>query len=136
MGNAQAAVDVFGAVRERCKDCSESLLGYAIASSRVRDFNSAKTAFKEILNQDPNHPGALYYLALIENYGNKRPDKAIELLTTLVKDTNQRDLDIKRKGNVLLRRLQASEYAKKEKNQSLQQSLENNGGLMPVKDVP
>jgi tetratricopeptide (TPR) repeat protein len=136
LGNAKSAVDVFGAVRQRCGDCMESLVGFAIASSRTRDFKAAKDAFAKVLDKDKNHPGSLYYLALIENYGQKRPDKAIALLTRLVKDTSQRDMNIKRKGNALLRRLQANEYAKQEKSNRPLPDFDGANELIPVSDKP
>lgn len=136
LGNAQSAVDVFGAVRQRCNDCTESLVGFAVASSRTRDFKAAKDAFSKVLEKDTNHPGALYYLALIENYGQKRPDRAITLLSKIIKDTSQRDMDTKRKANALLRRLQANDYAKQEKNKNYLPKAEQLDALVPVSVQP
>lgn len=136
LGNAQSSVDVFGAVRQRCNDCVESLVGFAVASSRTRDFKAAKDAFSKVLEKDKNHLGALYYLALIENYGQKRPDRAMTLLSKIIKDTSQRDMDIKRKANALLRRLQANEYAKQDTKKKYRPKARGSDALVPVSDKP
>jgi tetratricopeptide (TPR) repeat protein len=122
LGQAKAAQEVFETLKERCLDCNEANLGYAIASSRMRQFGKSEKALNTILKRDKNNPEALYYLAIIENYGRKRPKKALDILAKVVADPNDRALAVKRKANFLLRRLQASQYARNPKKQQIDDS--------------
>ena len=111
MANASAARDVFQIVRDRCGDCVESLLGYGIAASRLKDFDNAEKTFETILSKSPNNLTAKYYLALILNYGKKKPQEAVAILENLLEDDSKSNLEIKRKANFLMRRLEAQLYA-------------------------
>jgi tetratricopeptide (TPR) repeat protein len=111
MGNAEGARDVFKIVADRCGYCVEALLGYGIASSRLQDFKAAGQTFNRILENDPGNEEAQYYQALVAVYGDKDHDRAINLLSELVERPGQQNLEIKRKANFLLRRLEARTYA-------------------------
>lgn len=122
LGQSKAAKDVFETLQVRCLNCDEANLGYAIASSRLRQFADAEKALNIILKRDRNNPDALYYLAIIENYGKKRPDQAMALLNKVVSEPSDRSLDVKRKANFLLRRLQAAQFARNPKKQQTNDS--------------
>jgi tetratricopeptide (TPR) repeat protein len=111
MGNAEAARDIFQAVRPRCGDCAEAMMGYGIASSRLRDFAKAEEVFSEVLKRDPHSAHARFYLALVAKYGRNDNQGAITHLTALVEDPEIKNLEMQRKGNFLLRRIQAEVYA-------------------------
>lgn len=111
MGNAEAARDIFQAVRPRCGDCSEAMLGYGIALSRLRDFAKAEEVFGEILKRDPHSAYARFYLALVAKYGRNDNKGAITHLTALVEDPEIKNVEMQRKGNFLLRRIQAEVYS-------------------------
>jgi tetratricopeptide (TPR) repeat protein len=111
MGNAEAARDIFQAVRPRCGDCSEAMLGYGIALSRLRDFAKADEVFSEILKRDPHSAYARFYLALVAKYGRNDNKGAITHLTALVEDPEIKNVEMQRKGNFLLRRIQAEVYS-------------------------
>ncbi|WP_176736976.1 tetratricopeptide repeat protein [Oligoflexus tunisiensis] len=111
MGNAEAARDIFQAVRPRCGDCTEAMMGYGIASSRLRDFAKAEEVFNEILSRDPHSAYALFYLGLVARYGRNDKQAAITHLTALVEDPEIKNIEMQRKGNFLLRRIQAEVYS-------------------------
>jgi tetratricopeptide (TPR) repeat protein len=111
MGNAEAARDIFQAVRPRCGDCIEAMMGYGIASSRLRDFAKAEEVFNEILKRDAHNPYARFYLALVARYGRNDNKAAISHLTALVEDPEIKNVEMQRKGNFLLRRIQAEVYS-------------------------
>jgi len=110
MGNAEAARDIYQAVRTRCDDCSEATLGYGIALSRLRDFSKAEVVFTDILKKDPHSPYARFYLALVAKYGRNDNKAAMTQLTALLEDTEVKNVEMRRKSNFLLRRIQAEVY--------------------------
>jgi tetratricopeptide (TPR) repeat protein len=111
MGNAEAARDIFQAVRPRCGDCNEAMMGYGIALSRLRDFAKAEEVFSEVLKRDAHSAYARFYLALVAKYGRNNNDDAITHLTALVEDPEIKNVEMQRKGNFLLRRIQAEVYS-------------------------
>ncbi len=134
MANATAARDVFRIVQQRCGDCVEALLGYGIASSRLKDFEQAEETFAKILKQSPNHLTAKYYLALVVNYGKKKPQEAVAILENLLEDSSDENLEIKRKANFLMRRLEAQLYADLQIREKAQQLLDSNSDMITVLD--
>jgi len=62
------------------------------------------------------HIEAQYYLALISTYGRQDEPRAIKLLANLLENPRNQNLEIKRKANFLLRRLEARKYAPRSKN--------------------
>jgi tetratricopeptide (TPR) repeat protein len=110
MGNAQAARDIFQAVRTRCDDCMEATMGYGIALSRMQEYKKAESAFLEVLQKDPHSAYARFYLALVAKYGRNDNKTAIAYLTALLEDTEVKNVEIQRKSNFLLRRIQAQVY--------------------------
>lgn len=113
MANASAAKDVFRIVSRRCNQCNEALIGYGIASSQRGDYDDAEAAFQQILKRNPDNAEAQYYLAIIATYGRNDDRRAMRLLSNLLKSPNDDNLEIKRKGNFLLRRLEAKHHASK-----------------------
>lgn len=111
MGNAKAARDIFQAIQSRCGDCTESLMGYGIASSRLRDFAKAEQVFAEVLKRDAHDAYARFYLALVAKYGRNDNKTALTHLTALVEDPDIKNVEMQRKGNFLLRRIQAEVYS-------------------------
>ncbi|MCX6132112.1 MAG: tetratricopeptide repeat protein, partial [Proteobacteria bacterium] len=110
MGNATGARDVFQAVQSRCGDCTEAVMGYGIALSRLREFAKAESVFSGLLKKDPHSAYARYYLALVAKYGRNDNKTAINNLTALVEDPEVKNLEMRRKANFLLRRIQAQVY--------------------------
>ena len=131
MGNAAAAQDVFKIVQDRCDNCTAALLGFGVASSRVRDFDEARDAFERIIDKEPNHLRAKYYIAVVENYGFSRKKKAVSLLAEVLEDTSSKQLEIKRQANFLMRRVQAQIYAEK-KSQAVALEIENEAKDMEI----
>jgi tetratricopeptide (TPR) repeat protein len=111
MGNALAARDIFQAVRGRCGDCMEATMGHGIALSRLQEFKKAEDAFLEVLKKDPHSAYARFYLAMVAKYGRNDNKAAINYLTALLEDTEVKNVEIQRKANFMLRRIQAQVYA-------------------------
>lgn len=111
MGNAHAARDTFQAVRSRCA-CNEAALGYGIALSRTQEYAKAEKVFQDVLVKEPHSTYARYYLALVAKYGRNDNETAIKHLTALLDDTKVENLEMQRKANFLLRRIQAQVYGK------------------------
>ncbi len=111
MGNAQASRDTFMAVRERC-NCTEASLGYGIALTRTQEFAKAESVFQDVLKKEPHSTYARYYLALVAKYGRNDNQAAMKQLTALLDDTTVQNVDMQRKANFLLRRIQAQVYGK------------------------
>jgi tetratricopeptide (TPR) repeat protein len=112
MGNATAARDTFEAVVSRCSGCTEAQLGYGIALSRSGEYERAESAFEAILKKEPHSAYARYYLALVAKYGRNDNKDAIQQLTALLEDPETKNVDIQRKANFLLRRIQAQVYSR------------------------
>lgn len=112
MGNLEAARDVYHAVKGRCGDCNEASLGYGIALARMQNFEKAEDAFEEVLDRDAHNAYALFYLALVAKYGRNDNDAAMKKLSVLLQDPDVKNLEIQRKANFLLRRIQAQVYGK------------------------
>ncbi len=112
MGNALAARDTFAAVVSRCGSCTEASLGYGIALSRTGEYEKAEDAFASILKKEPHSAYARYYLALVAKYGKNDNKGAIDQLTALLEDPQTKNVDMERKANFLLRRIQAQVYSR------------------------
>ena len=115
MGNADAARDVFKIVQDRCNNCEASLIGYGIAASRLKDYEQANDAFEKVLDKNPNHLQAKYYAAIIQSYGFRKNQKAVQLLSEVLDDKSGQHIEVKRKANFLMRRLEAQIYAAKKR---------------------
>lgn len=111
MGNLEASRDVYAAVYSRCK-CSEAGLGYGIALARMQNYPKAESVFKDVLDDDSHNMYARYYLALIANYGRNDKQAAMDQLQAMLDDTTTKNVEMQRKANFLLRRIQAQVYGK------------------------
>lgn len=118
MGNVKSAAATFYQVRGRCDSCTESLLGLGLAQSRLGRFPEAKSTFETVLKRDKNHPIALYRLALIERHGFRNNSRAKDYLDRLVTQSADTNSEMKRRANVLLRRIQAAENGSTEPSAS------------------
>lgn len=112
MGNLESSRDVYQAVYSRCGKCSEAGLGYGIALARSQSYAKAEDVFKEILDEDSHNMYARYYLALVANYGRNDKEGAMKQLQAMLDDTDTKNLEMQRKANFLLRRIQAQVYGK------------------------
>ncbi len=110
LGRAGAAREIFAQVRTRCNDCVESLIGFGIAQSRIRDFDGAKQSFLAVIAKDSKNAKALYRLALIEQNGYNNNKGAVQYLEKVLALNSNQDQDVKRRANFMLRKIQASEY--------------------------
>lgn len=112
MGKLEASRDVYQAVYSRCGKCSEAGLGYGIALARLQSYPKAEGVFKEILDTDKHNMYARYYLALIANYGRSDQQGAMDQLQAMLDDTDTKNVEMQRKANFLLRRIQAQVYGR------------------------
>lgn len=112
MGNLEASRDVYAAVYQRCGKCSEAGLGYGIALARLQTYPKAESVFKDVLDNDSHNMYARYYLALIANYGRNDKQAAMDQLQAMLDDTETKNVEMQRKANFLLRRIQAQVYGK------------------------
>ena len=103
LGDAAEAKDVFAEVRRRCNECNAGVLGYGIASSRLRDFEGARKALQTILAKSPSHSRALFHLAIIERNGFNNNKMASEHLEKLLASSSKRNLDLKERAQTVLR---------------------------------
>jgi cytochrome c-type biogenesis protein CcmH/NrfG len=135
MGNFESSRDVYQAVYSRCGKCSEAGLGYGIALARLQSFSKADEAFNDVLDHDKNNPYARYYLALIAKYGRNDNDEAMKQLQAMLDDTEGKNLEMQRKANFLLRRIQAQVYGKpKDKVQAYKPAPKKPKPLSDVKN--
>ncbi|MES2745816.1 MAG: tetratricopeptide repeat protein [Bdellovibrionota bacterium] len=112
MGNLEASRDVYAAVYQRCNKCSEAGLGYGIALARLQSYEKAEGVFNDVLDEDKHNMYARYYLALIASYGKNDKQAAIDQLQAMLDDTETKNVEMQRKANFLLRRIQAQVYGK------------------------
>ncbi len=112
MGNLEAARDVYQAVYSRCGKCSEAGLGLGISLSRLQSYSKADSVFNEVLDNDAHNMYARYYLALVANYGRNDKQAAMDQLQAMLDDTETKNVEMQRKANFLLRRIQAQVYGK------------------------
>ncbi|MBC7660757.1 MAG: hypothetical protein H7249_13760 [Chitinophagaceae bacterium] len=110
MGNLEGARDVYHAVYSRCDKCSEAGLGYGIAQARLQSYAKAEEAFNDVLSEDKHNAYARYYLALVAKYGKNDNQEAIDQLSKMLADTESKNVEMQRKANFLLRRIQAQVY--------------------------
>ncbi len=110
MGNLEASRDVFHAVYSRCGKCTQAGLGYGIALARLQDYAKAEEAFHDVLDSDKHNPFARYYLALVAKYGRNDNQAAMDNLQAMLNDTEAKNIEMQRKANFLLRRIQAQVY--------------------------
>ncbi|NRA63643.1 MAG: hypothetical protein HRU19_04125 [Pseudobacteriovorax sp.] len=123
-GNARSAKDVFRVVGSRCGGCNAAKYGYGLAASRLKEFEVAKRAFKDILDNDSDNLQAKYNMALVETFGFKEKRKAIAILAEVLETKDEKNLEIKRQANFLKRRLEAQVYAKSEKRPASEEAKE------------
>lgn len=125
MANAESARSVFQIVRRRCNDCSEAMIGYGIATSRLGQYDEAERTFAAILRREPSHVEAQYYLALLATYGKQDEQRAIKILANLLENPRNENQEIRRKANFLLRRLEAKRYAPRpsERNREMSETV-------------
>ena len=111
MGQASKARAIFKQTSLRCDGCTVAEMGRGTALVRMRKFMSAKRVFDEIISDHPNYLEAHYRLALVEiNRKNKDVDSAKAHLSKILDSPKNERLDLKRKANVLLRRIDAKEH--------------------------
>ncbi len=108
MGSSDLAASIFSETRSRCGDCFASLMGHGIALQRLKEYDSAKKVFLNILEKDPNNIGAMYRLALLHKNGYNDSDKAKSILADVLATDVAQNQEIKRKANFLLRSMEAS----------------------------
>ncbi|MBF0441841.1 MAG: tetratricopeptide repeat protein [Oligoflexales bacterium] len=108
MGDAGEAAKTFSSIKEKCGNCSESLLGYGVSKTLLGDYKEARESFREILSKEPNNALALYRLALLEKNGYNDNEKAKSYLKRILADTSDENRDIKRQATFLLRRLEGN----------------------------
>lgn len=123
MANAEAARSVFQIVKNRCGDCVEASMGFAIANTRLERYDEAQDNFEEIIDENPGNIEAQYYLALIATYGKNNDQKAMRLLTDILDQPRSEHLEIQRKANFLLRRLQARYFAPEQRRYQISEQL-------------
>ena len=111
MGNSKNALEVFRTARDRCKACAVSLLGEGTALVRQKQYRRAKVAFNQVLKKDKQNLEAHYRLALVALNGENDPSSAKRHLEVVLAHPKDDRLDLKRRANVLLRRIEAKEYA-------------------------
>tara|TARA_B100000902_G_C27166092_1_gene841267 strand:- start:110 stop:988 length:879 start_codon:yes stop_codon:yes gene_type:complete len=111
MGKSKEALGIFSQIEDRCNRCIPALMGKGISLTRLARFKKAKGVFKKILKTQPSNLRAHYRLALVEKSGYNNTDRAQYHLKEILADTTDSQLDLKRRANVLLRRLQARDRA-------------------------
>lgn len=104
LGAADQAEGVFSQVVNRCGACPVAQIGYGVASARLAKFDQAKQAFERALEKSPNHPTALYHLALVYQNGYNDKKNAVSYLEKLV-DHGQRDALMAERAQTVLRKL-------------------------------
>ena len=112
MGNAAAAEGVFSSLKHKCDDCIDAQVGLGLAYNKQRKYERARDTFIAALKVNPNHPIALYRLALIEKNGFNNSEKAMDYLKKILADNSNDGLDIKRQASNLLNTMQAAEVGK------------------------
>ncbi len=65
LGNADGALDVMGAFLEKHPEAQEVRIAYARLAVSEKHYDSAKTAFEEVLKRSPDERMALYSLGLL-----------------------------------------------------------------------
>lgn len=134
MGNLEASRDVFQAVYQRCGKCAEAGLGYGITLARLQSFAKAEDAFNDVLSEDKHNPFARYYLALIAKYGKNDNQEAMVQLQKMLDDTEAKNMEMQRKANFLLRRIQAQVYGSaKDKTEAVKAPVKKKD--KPLSDV-
>jgi tetratricopeptide (TPR) repeat protein len=108
LGNTGTAQETFTQAKIRCHGCAEANLGLAIAESRLGQFDKSKANLEQILKSDPDHPEALYHLALIHKNGFNDIKGAKKTLNKLVAKQSSSYRDIKERGSSLLHNLNAT----------------------------
>lgn len=112
MGHASAALNVFRRAQNRCDDCIISLMGEGTALIRMGKFREARLVFESVLEKNANHLEARYRLALVALNGEKNPDKAAKYFRQILDHPGDQRQDLKRRANVLLRRIEAKNYVR------------------------
>lgn len=103
IGNAQVATQAYEEVVERCNRCVAALMGYGVAMSRTLKWDQANAAFDEVLKKKPNHPGALYNLALVQKNGYNNGKQAEQFLFALLNDSGTKDVGLRERAHTVLR---------------------------------
>lgn len=103
IGNASVAVQAFEEVVTRCNRCVAGLMGYGVAMSRTKSWDKANSAFAEVLKKKPNHPGALYNLALVQKNGYNNSKQAEQFLFALLNDSGTKDVAVRERAHTVLR---------------------------------
>lgn len=107
LGNAQAAAATFTEAVSRCGGCIHAQLGLGVSESRTGQYDRAKSSFAAVLKKDSDHAQAMFHLALVEKNGYHNDAAAESLLRKIISGPADRDMDIKRKANFVLRKMKA-----------------------------
>ncbi len=107
MGNAGSALNAFKVASSRCHDCGVSLLGQGNAYVKLGNFAQAEKTFRELMHVGSHRLEAHYQLALISINGDHDLADARGHLEEILGSDNKAPLDLKRRANVLLRRIDA-----------------------------
>lgn len=110
-GNAKEAVPVFAGAKSRCGGCIDATIGLGIAFSHTASYGNARSEFEEVLAKNNSNTIALYRLALVEKNGFKNNARAKELLERMLTQNTDTNAEMKRRANVVLRRMQARDAA-------------------------
>ena len=105
MGNPLAAAEIFGKVADRCGGCVPALMGQGTGFSRAQKYSEAVQAFDSVLKASPNHPGALYHLALVQKNGFKNLRKAETHLYAVIQNKNPQHAQVRERAQSLLREI-------------------------------
>jgi tetratricopeptide (TPR) repeat protein len=111
LGNSSDAQRVFLETKKRCQGCAASGLGYGIASARLEQYKLARESLEEVLEKFPDHPRALYHLALVHRNGYNDRDQAQELLSELIKTHDGKSIMAER-AHTLLRMMKGESDTK------------------------
>ena len=136
LGSPEQALDIFKVTVQRCGNCEIGLLGLGISASRLGQYKEAETSFSKILRKTPNHPQALYRLALIAHYGYNKTSDAKSYLTKLLAESSDQEKELKRRANFLLRSIEAREHALATNEKIVPQSESQADEVEAVKVTP
>jgi tetratricopeptide (TPR) repeat protein len=114
MGQPAPAGEVFGQVAERCDQCVPALMGRGVSALRLKRYDDAKEQFTLVLKASPEHPGALFNLAMVERQGFGNSKKAEAHLLTLLRSKKRPSLAMRERAQAYLRMIKG-EFSKEER---------------------
>ncbi|MEZ4741444.1 MAG: hypothetical protein R3B45_03210 [Bdellovibrionota bacterium] len=115
IGNSNAAVSTFRTTSIRCAKCQPALLGYGISSLRLSKFKNAEDALKDIIDRDTDDIPALYYLALVYQFGLKNNKKAETTLAKIADSDRPGYTDLRQRAQALMRKIKGEKQSTDDK---------------------